>query len=207
VHSHDAIRNELEGEREAASRREAELQKQVQTLQEALSTSSTSLEHSVTLHAAPQPATTEADKLPQGQAPLEWPQSGPLDILDEDELEKSMELATPLQPTILLQAEPSIHQEAVNSRATAPSPSPPASISPPSSPHNESPIPITESGNAAERLRLVEEQLALAREELEERDDAIRDLRGFVEELRDMVETSTEQESRMEEAERNDDRG
>lgn len=208
VHSHDAMRDELAAEREAASRRETELQRQIQTLQQALSTSATSLEHSVTLHAVPQSLIADENKLPQAPEPVEWPQSGPLGVLNEDELEKSMDLATPLQPTILLQGEPSLHQEAVTTHTAAPgSPSPPASISPPSSPHDGSPIPITESGSAAERLRLVEEELALARQELEERDDAIHDLRGFVEELRDMVETGTEPEPHEDDAERNDDRG
>ncbi|KAL6297924.1 hypothetical protein BKA93DRAFT_754537 [Sparassis latifolia] len=194
VRSEDALRHELDAVRDSWKKREDELQREIETLQQALST--VTLEHSVTISAAP-----HANR----QSVPEKTNTALTDILDDDKAEVSMELATPLQPTIIsLQVDDNHRTDECRSSLYIPLPPSPslASSTPPSLPNPQIVFPTAASprpprqaeGDAAGRLDEIERELALARMELEERDEALRELREFVGQLREMVEASEEPE-------------
>ncbi|KAH9941487.1 hypothetical protein B0H21DRAFT_546211 [Amylocystis lapponica] len=128
----------------------------------------------------------------------------------DDGNERSMELATPLQPTIISlrddltdnegshlpdpRAIPLPDSPSPRSNVSMPdsllAPLPPPSPPPQPQPADERALPADPRGTAGTNARIVhiERELALARQELEDKDRALHELRAVVEGLRPLVE-------------------
>ncbi|KAI0915262.1 hypothetical protein AcV5_005428 [Taiwanofungus camphoratus] len=136
----------------------------------------------------------------------------PTDILSDDGEERSMELATPLQPTIL-----SVREDSQQAQSSRSSESPLISLPNSRSPTSDFPtlmLPLSSSSSspplldspscrlqapnsdipvdagAIQRMEVIERELLLARQELQQRDSELFELRQIVEHLRILIYSS-----------------